>query len=204
MSTSLAQTKGLDAHWPREADESLGRVQILSTSTDTVSGQIESYPYNGQRKIYGKFSYKLDGWMEEDVTRGGEYEYRVRSGLFMLNTDTDHPKSQSVIDELNKQFEDSVQIEEILIDRESLMDFFDESDQILGIDTMGESGQIRHYSVDEVDTQTEVIQSADISFKFNSEQVVVHYNRGRMQIPRVSEEGREYVIQLFEKHVLPK
>jgi hypothetical protein len=208
MSVSIGRAEELDDYWSTELTLNSSDISIKSAEVEHRMTQCDDYPYQNQKIITGVISH-LSETRHGDITPvDGRYEYRSASGLFLLNSPpAGWPPSEEVFSALNDYLSDHAKIESVgPLDRVSLWEFFASADDIQEITYRGPAGEhseqeeVPDISLDEL--YSTVLISADVSFKNNGEVATVHYDRGHIQIPRVSKELREYVLQLFERDVV--
>lgn len=94
------------------------------------SDKIDEYPYSGQRRYYGQFTYYFTDWKGRDQDETGQFEYRAESGLFLISMESERIDARDIIEEINSQMPEKSEIRGSLsVRRKPLWDFFDEADQ---------------------------------------------------------------------------
>lgn len=144
----LGHAKGLDRFWSESLlNQSETRVDITSEEADNVHAvpDIEDYPYEGQRKLTGDFTYVIDGIGGDTFEREGKYEYRLASGVFLVNTVADEPKAEEVFSEINKRLDKDAGIEKaISLDRDAIWNFIEGAEQKTSITFTGRYGRFEY------------------------------------------------------------
>jgi len=179
MSTNrLGRADDLDKYWSENLlEEGEARIEINDINYEpvwTLEG-VNNYPYKGQRKIYGEFTYYIPGRKTDSIAKKGKYSYRAGSGLFMVDTETDRPKAEEVFSAINSQVVRQASIEDrISVNRLNLWRFLDNADSIEELKVRGENGQydisILLKLVDEEDPEEslkELIGVRDIEYPEN-------------------------------------
>ena len=210
MSVSIGRAQELEKYWSTNIIDDSDKIRVKSADTSHASASCDNYPYENQKIISGTISYLTETWDETIQYKEGEYEYRSASGLFLLSSPSSGwPPSEEIFSSINELLDENAQIEPVRpLDRKSLWDFFTTADQIQEIIFIDSEGDSKEYTEVEEHGQAPVYSAvlvrADVSFDYKSSTITVHYNRGDVQIPRVSEDAREYVLQLFERDVVFK
>lgn len=234
---SLRSTDASNGHW-RDILSSLSHERITLTeirerNADTL---IDDYPFDGQLILYGNLEYEEE--YEEDVdpryrrTVEGSFEFRTQSEMFILRMDTDMPRPDTIIRDLNAMLAQELKIyHNLFVNSECLWDFFNQASEILELTVLIEGrehsldeafdfrlddtevtlaeledlhgGEVEGVSIDEI-VGSYPVQRAKVVFEYDGSSFIVKYTEGSLSIRNASEEHNEYVIQLFERDVLAR
>ncbi|AGB37787.1 hypothetical protein [Natronococcus occultus] len=145
MSTSrLGQAEDLEKYWSKhlgDQPETNVEIQSIERKHITAFPEIEDYPFNGQLRLTGTFSFEIPGRKGDSFTQTGEYQYRAGSGLFLLETPTDLVDSDEVFSEINTQLSSTARIEEALsLPRDSFWRFIEAADSVETLRLRGPEG----------------------------------------------------------------
>lgn len=216
MSTNgIGRADDLEKYWSPALSEETDRLEIESKKESHADPVIEDYPFSQQLIISGDFSYNQPGRRGYSPKANGTYEYRTASGLFLVNIRQQNPESEKVFEEINSAISESARVKPIKsVDKESLWEFFQEADQIVDAEFSGPEGRLnlREYlqsqNNSEGESENDLKDYLLLSVKASytppgaDSPVIVNYDRGKFQIPKIEQDGSEYVIQLLEKHLL--
>jgi hypothetical protein len=209
-STSLGRIENAGQYWLAVSDERLSdRIQITDTETISKKGVITDYPFEGQKVRTGKLIYQMKKWKEPDtVPTFADFQYRTQSGLFIIIPGRSNPSPDKLVREINDLMSEDSKISPIRpLPRTGLFDFISNADQISEIVFVGPEG-VRRWSelqnLDTIDKKKYSIRSAELVFDHDGRQIIVDYSGGTLNIPQATENGREYIIQRFERDVLSR
>lgn len=210
---SIARSEDLD--WSE--DLSGGRLSITPIESRDAIGRLEDYPdeFEGQTIISGNISYEQKGRKGFTVSKTGTYQYRMGSGLFLLNIKGYNPTPEAVFEEINKQSSSENGVHQFKdFSRQSLWKFFSNASQIQEISLLGhpeaesliDLSKLDELEEEELDqiAKRYPVKLAKLAFEDpdTSEVIILKYRDGSFELPGASEEGVEYVIQLFERDVV--
>lgn len=210
---SIARSEDLD--WSK--DLSGDRLSITSIESRDAIGRLENYPseFEGQTILSGAISYEQKGRKGFTLSKTGRYEYRVKSGLFLLSIKGRNPTPEAVFEEINKQSDSKNGVRRFKdFSRQSLWKFFSNASQIQEISLLGHPDAesiIDLSNLQEMDDEKlkqiakkYPIKQAKLAFEDpnTGEIIILKYRDGSFDLPQASREGVEYVIQLFERDVV--
>lgn len=187
------------------------RITLSSISDQSVEPMVGAYPFTEQHILTGTIDYEeeYDDNRDPRVTRTvqGTFEFRTESQMFILKMDTDVPKPETVIQDLNTAFSRQIHIyRNLFVTPEYLWDFFENADEVLDITVLIDGEEQPYDEIEDVAVEEVVgdysIESARVVYRYNRDAVHVNYTNGSLSIRNTQDEANEYVIQLFEKHVL--
>ena len=142
--TQLGRAKNLDQYWSEDLlSQPEGKLHIDSVQRENVYSlpEIEAYPYDGQLKLSGKFTFEIPGRKGEPVCQSGDYEYRTASGLFLVHTKTDRPQAKEVFSEINHQISSRANIQKgFTLHRKALWEFLEQARSIDSLVVRGPHG----------------------------------------------------------------
>lgn len=187
------------------------RVEI-DPEHEVVEPIVEDYPYPYQTKHKGTVYYQESSPIpslspdEEPVS----FRYREESGLFILQGEIDETKSRAILQRINTRLEDET--DDVLMSvshgRVNLWSFIFSArtqTQLVVRDGGGNElsdDEIAHLSQREL-AQDYSLDQARAVFYHQGERINVSYDSGILNfIDSVSSDGKEYVLQLFEKYVV--
>lgn len=173
---------------------------------EPVSALVEDYPFS-QDRIVATLQYHEPS----QYTPGREIpiriEYRTGSRLLLVDCPTDLSSLQPLLTAFEDIPADSGTIYRSLhAPEDKLWSFIESADRILEITVLVDGQEVPYQEVEDVPV-TEVIgeyaiESAEVGFVHDDHQVLVSYQEGRLQVNTDWDEGREYILQLFEREVL--
>lgn len=208
---SLRSTQSRDGGW-RERLSSLAhdRISLFAIEERRVDPLVSEYPYPEQTILTGQLSYAEsygDHQQEHSRSVPGEFEFRTESQMFILKMETDMPSPNTIIRDLNSALSDQIQIyRNLFATPRYLWDFITQADEILDITVLIDGREHPYDEIDDTPVEDIVgkypIESARAVFTFNDEPVHLKYADGSISIRNSNANADEYVIQLFEKHVL--
>lgn len=145
MSTSrLGRSEGLEKYWSEHlGDRPETDVAIKSIDRKHVESftEVMDYPFDGQIKLTGTFTFEIPGRNNDSFTQTGEYEYRTASELFLIETSTDLVDAEDVFADLNRQLASPAEIQRALsLPRDSFWRFIEEADTIETLILRGQEG----------------------------------------------------------------
>lgn len=201
----------------------IGRQDISEISSESVRVEIdpedatiepivEDYPYSHQTEYTGTVYYQESSPIpslspdEEAIS----FRYREESGLFILQGEIDETKSRAILQKLNTRLEDEADdvLMSVSYGRVNLWSFIFSARTQTQIVARDERGS--ELSDDEIADLSQRELAKDYSldharavFYHEGERINVSYNSGILNFTdSVSSEGKEYVLQLFEKYVV--
>lgn len=201
----------------------IGRQDISEISSDSVRVEIdpdegtiepiiEDYPYRNQTEYQGTVYYQESSPIsalspdEEELS----FQYREESGLFILQGEIDETKSRAILQSINKRLEDEADdvLMSVSYGRINLWSFIFSAQTQPQIVVRDERGN--EISEEEIAnlSQSELVQEYSLDraravFYHDGERINVSYDSGILNFTEsVSGEGKEYVLQIFEKYVV--
>jgi len=171
----------------------------------------QTYPFNEQLEFSGTIEYQKQTSISVLQPDPEEYEFTYRTGsrLFILEGEMPDTKARSIIKELDDRLESSSNDKLRFVDsnREGLWSFIltaTDRTQIVAKDGLDEVGldELEDKSLEEI-ARRYLVDRARLVFYYQDERINVSYEDGRLNFrDSVSSDGKEYVIQLFEKYVV--
>lgn len=145
MSTSrLGRSEGLEKYWSEHlGDRPETDVAIKSIDREHVESfpEVADYPFDGQIKLTGTFTFEIPSRNNGSFTQTGEYEYRTASELFLIETSTDLVDAEDVFTDLNRQLASTAEIQRALSPpRDFFWRFIEEADTIETLILRGRGG----------------------------------------------------------------
>ena len=208
---SLRSTKSRDGGWQdRVSSLAHDRISLLNIEEHSVCPLVVNYPYPEQTILTGELRYQDEfGDFQQGHERivSGKFEFRTESQMFILKMDTDMPSPNTIIRELNSALSEQIQIyRNLFVTSRYLWDFINQANEILEVTVLIDGHELPYDEVEDTPVEDVVgnhpIETARIVFVFNGEPVHLKYANGSISIRNSDAEADEYVIQLFEKHVL--
>ena len=211
-SSSLRRTRipGNGQRFRKLSDLSTNGFSLSDVDERTVGGLCGEYPFDGQSAYSGVIEYSEDAMWGSGRNVELEFEFRDQSNLFILDTEVDLPSVESVIQKLNALSSDDVKIyRSLTVHRERLWEFLQNADKIIDLTLIGDQGT--EVSFEELgsglnDPKLELeqypIESATVVFSYKGEQILTRYTDGTLSVHSDVSEGREYLVQLFERDVI--
>lgn len=201
----------------------IGRQDISAISSDSVRVEIdpeertiepiiEGYPYRNQNEYQGTVYYQENSPIsalspdEEELS----FRYREESGLFILQGEIDETKSRAILQSINKRLEDEADdvLMSVSYGRINLWSFIFSAQTQPQIIVRDESGnEVSEEEIADL-TRSELVEDYSLDraravFYHEGERINVSYESGILNFTdSVSEEGKEYVLQTFEKYVV--
>lgn len=188
------------------SETSANRLSIQSVDSSPVEPLCDNYPFE-QYSYKGTLTYQEQSQYTKgrDISVG--FEYRDGSNLFLVELETDFSPIADITDALEEAIPNKITVYRNLhAPEDALWDFLKESDRIIDIRVLDDGQEISYrevegYTVEEVIGHF-AIERAQVGFNYQNNQIVVDYRQGEIQIESDWEQGREYIIQLFEREVL--
>ena len=170
---------------------------------------VEEYPFPEQDLIVGRLSYEEESAYTAGRTIPVDFEYRAESNLFLTEVQTDVSSIDSIITQFGRATSDALQVYRNLHAAEdALWDFLMSADRILEITVLDDGKEVPYDEVEDCSIEEVVgeyaIESASVGYSERGNDIFVKYHGGGLQVETNWEDGREYVIQLFEREVLAK
>jgi len=136
-----------------------------------------------------------------------EFEYRDGSNLFILELNTDVSSIDRIINTIVDVFPRQFTIYRNLHASEDLLwEFFEQADSIIEIQVLDDGQEVPYQELNEIQPTDVIgnyaIERAEVGFVVEDHQIVVRYQQRDLQIKTDWEDGREYILQLFEREVL--
>lgn len=144
MSTNrLGRAEDLDERWTEQLlDESPELELVGEIERSTAEPLISNYPYSRQLILTGSFEYEIQGRHESQVAYNGSFEYRVDSGVFLIDSTTDRVEPREIFKELNEYLSRKRKLKDALsLDREALWKFIESADLIEELRLKGTEGE---------------------------------------------------------------
>ncbi|WP_152420573.1 hypothetical protein [Halorubrum tebenquichense] len=192
-----------------EASGEIVSIEVDDLEGITVESVISEYPYD-QKKYEGVVTY------EEPVPGNRftidpeiyDFEYRDGSGLLIIDSDISGMTSRTVFREINKELSVDVgRFNRPQTHRLGTWSFvFASRSQPKIIARDFEEQKVNWDEIRNL-TQREIayeytLDRADLVFYYEDTRIEVGYENGRLNFTKSTPEGREYVIQLFEKYAV--
>jgi len=178
--------------------------------TDIIPKDDIDYPFDDAKKLEGILRYSPEPLITGMAPTTVEYDVTLRSGsnLLLIHGLDGEQRLRDVITETARSF-DQLSLKRIPYNRKSLWSFvFSGRDQPQIVVRDYESGESVEFE-DIVDlSQEELVEEyrlkkARIVFDYQGEEINVRYSDDVLSFADgVSDEGREYVLQLYEKYVV--
>lgn len=186
---------------------SQGQVSIDSVSSRTVEPMVKQYPFATQEIIQGRLIYEEESEYTAGRTIPIDFEFRTGSSLFLTEVQTDISSIDSVATQLAEAASSDLKVYRNLhAPEDALWDFLLTADRILEITVLDEGQEVPYNEVDGVDQEEVVreyaIENASVGFVEDGHEIFVEYRGGSLQVETDWEQGREYIIQIFEREVL--
>ena len=203
------------AHDDLKADSLLeASGEIVSIEFEDLNGQnveplIPNYPYE-QKNYKGTVTYEepVPGNVFTVEPEKYDFEYRDGSGLLIIDSDISGITSRTIFREINKELSVDVgRFNRPQTHRLGTWSFaFSSKDQPKIIarnfdEEKVEWDKIRDLSQREIAYEY-ILDRADLVFYYENNRIEVGYENGRLNFTKSTPIGREYVIQLFEKHAI--
>jgi hypothetical protein len=211
-SSSLRRTRipGNGQRFRKLSDLSTNGFSLSDVDERTVGGLFGEYPFDGQSAYSGVIEYSEDAMWGSGRNVELEFEFRDQSNLFILDTEVDLPSVESVIQKLNALSSDDVKIyRSLTVHRERLWEFLQNADKIIDLTLIGDQGTEISFEEmgsglndPELELEQYPIESATVVFSYKGEQILTRYTDGTLSVHSDVSEGREYLVQLFERDVI--
>jgi len=185
---------------------STSNIDINSFSEEDVETRVPNYPFRNQTIYRGNYTYKERTPLDEVRNVEGSFQIRKKSGLFILQTHTDRPSPEEIIEEINSKVNKNFQIYKRFIPkRNRIWEFITQADQIINIKVVFD-GQVKNVNKIEIDNKELFgkypIESAEACYSYEGADIHIIYTGKGISIKNNRELQKEYIIQLFEKIVL--
>lgn len=185
---------------------STSKIEISSFNQEKAEGIVSNYPFQNQTIYRGKYTYKERTPLDEVRNVEGYFQIRKESGLFILQTHTDRPTPEKIIEEINSKVNESFKIYKgIIPERDRIWKFINKADQIINVRVVFED-EVKDINEIEEDNRELFgkypIESAQACYSYRGEDIHIIYTGKGISIKTDNEEQKEYIIQLFEKIVL--
>lgn len=190
---------------PESADSLFSSIEYAVHSVDPL---VNEYPYE-QKKWVGSFEYSEPSKYTPGRSIHVDFEYRDESQILILNPESSLQDIQSLYDQFSMLLgAESRVYRNLHAPEDALWEFLESADAILEIKVTTKEGispydDVSGKTVEEV-VGRESIHSATVRFAYEREPILVRYLSGSLQIESEHGDGREYIIQRFERDVLSK
>jgi len=206
--TNLRRAGALDAQL-EERLEGIGHgdFRIESANRREWDVLIEDHPYPDQTVVDGTAIYN-----EPSTYTGGreiqvDFEIRAGSRLFLMEIETDVQSLDSITNGFSQAAGEDLRLfQNLHAPEDALWSFLNQADRVMEITVLDDGTEVPYQEVEGVDPQDVIgeyaIERARVGCRHDGESILVDYNGGSLQIETDWENGREYIIQLFEREVL--
>jgi len=180
-------------------------LELEHWSRQPVEPLDEDYPFD-QDSFTAQFTY----YEPSEYTSGREIklnlEYRLQSQLLLVELHTDL-SLDPVFNELSHASGASDRIYHNLhAPEDQLWSFIMEADRTLDIHVLDDGNEVPYREVEDTPVQDVIgeyaIEYAQVGFVREGHEIAVTYESGRLQIETDWNDGREYILQVFEREVL--
>ncbi|KYH24010.1 hypothetical protein HAPAU_40890 [Halalkalicoccus paucihalophilus] len=187
-------------------ETSTENLSIEFVESEPAEPLCENYPFD-QQIHKGTAIYKEPSQYTSGRNISLDFEFRDGSNLLIIELKTDVTSIDSIYSSLADIVPTEITIYRNLHAAEdSLWDFFSQADRILKIHVLDNGFEVPYQEIEGVDKEDVIgnyaIETATVGFQYQDESILVKYDQGKLQIEASSEEGREYIIQVFEREVL--
>lgn len=184
----------------------------LDPDGECVDAVIDNYPYTNQTEYSGSIYYQESSPIPELAPDEEEIEFRYRqeSGLLILHGQIDETKSRAIVHHLNQTLAESTNdvFMSVSFGRLNLWSFIfhaENQPQLVvrdGFDNECSNEEISDLSRNELVKEFSLDRATAVFYN-NGERINVSYDSGILNFTEsVSENGKEYVLQLFERYVV--
>lgn len=209
-SSSIRRTRLPDSNQSPELLEqfSNGGILVKSFNRKSTSNLCDNYPFEGQDVYRGELSYEEESMWGTGREIPIQFEYRTESEMFILSIDVDVPSVDDIIRRLNSAAPEGVRIyRNLTVNREALWRFFQGADRVIEISVLNDRGEeVPFDEVEDADRSDVIgsypVEDATVVFSRGSEQILVQYESGSLNVNSDWEYATEYVVQLFERDVI--
>lgn len=189
----------------RLAELSTARLSLESVFSEEIKPLCDNYPFS-QQVHRGTIVYNEPSQYTPGRDIEVDFEYRDGSQLLILDLETD----VNSVDRLAQSFADAIPAgfavyRNLHVPEDSLWSFLKQADSIIEIRVLDQGQEIPYQEVDGVSREEVIgeyaIEKAEVGFVVDGHQIVVRYQQGSLQIDTDWPDGREYILQLFEREV---
>ncbi|RBI59997.1 hypothetical protein DMJ13_20130 [halophilic archaeon] len=189
---------------PREA--SAEEIRIETESVESPEKRFEGYAFEGQDVVKGTYEYESNPMFGSPKTATGSFQLRKESGLVIIRMDDDQPHPESIFQSLDDVINGNTEIQEHFVPkRQRVWDFINaayQKGEIKVLPPYGEVTSAAQIDVDEETLREYPIETAELVFEYEGNEVVVAYSDDRLSIKTDDNANREYVLQVFESKIL--
>jgi len=188
-------------------EDSSGQITVKEVSSITADPVVDQYPFSGQQIIQGTISYVEPSTYTDGRTVSINFELRTDSSLFLTDVATDSISIESAISEFMQATGESISIYRNLHAAEdALWEFLMTADRVLEITVLDHGEEVGYTEIEGIDVDDVIgefaIENASVGFVEDGNEIFVEYRGGSLQIETDWPDGREFIIQTFEKEVL--
>ncbi|RZV05207.1 hypothetical protein BDK88_4230 [Natrinema hispanicum] len=182
---------------------STARLSLKSVASEEIEPLCDDYPFS-QRVYQGTIIYNEPSQYTPGREIEIDFEYRDGSQLFILDLETD----VSSVDRLAQNVADAIPegftvYRNLHVPEDGLWSFLEQADSVIDIHVLDQGHEVPYDEVEGVSREDVVgeyaIEKAEVGFVVDGHQIVVRYYQGSIQIETDWPNGREYILQLFER-----
>lgn len=205
--SNLRRANTLDSSIAKKPSASLeSSISIQSLTSDSIEPLCDNYPFTNQQSICGHFIYDEPSEYTSGRDIEVNFEYRDGSELLILELNTDVNSMDNIAESLNEILPQELVIYRNLhAPEDALWSFLEQADRILEINILDEGKELPYEDVEGVPREDVIgnyaIENAEVGFSHGDHLIMVRYQGGDLQIETDWEDGREYIIQIFEREV---
>ncbi len=185
---------------------STARLSLQSITSQSVEPLHDDYPFS-QQSYQGTIVYDEPSQYTPGRDIELNFEYRDGSELFILELQTDVES----VDQIAQHIADAIPqgftiYRNLHAPEDALWTFLGQADSIIEIHVLEGGQEVPYREIEGVSREAVIgnytIENAEVGFVVDEHQIVVRYQQGGLQIESDWPDGREYIIQLFEREVL--
>jgi hypothetical protein len=181
-------------------------IRIETESVRSPEKRFEGYAFEGQDVVNGTYEYESNPMFGSSKTASGSFQLRKESGFLIIRMEEDQPHPESIFQSLDNVINGNTEIQEHFVPkRKRVWDFIDAANQKGEIKVLPPYGEVTPAAQIDVDDETlreYPIETAELVFEYEENDVVVTYADDRLSIKTDDEDTREYVLQVFESKIL--
>lgn len=206
--TNLRRTGNLAAQLAEGLPEGRhGQLEIGEISDVEWTPAVSDHPFADQRVYEGTALYHEPS--EYTAGRDIEVTFELRTGsqLILVESETDLPSIDDITAQLRAATGERFDVYRSLhAPEDALWDFLTSANRVLEITVLDDGLEVPYQEVDGAPVEEVIgeyaISRAQVSIEHDTDQMLVTYRDGTLQVESDWDGGRDYIIDLFEREVL--
>lgn len=185
-----------------------GEISDITIEEESASARIEGYEFDGQRILYGEFTFhEQHAFGDSQTSTRVEFMYRADSQLFVLNTGQSDERDGEILREINGRLsEDNRIYPGINCSRQNVWQFIQAASNIGRVRVIDDKEVVDkdELELSEEELIDKMVWDAELFFENpeTGEEKLVIYDEESLFVDVSSLRDMEYILQIFEQNLL--